>query len=371
MSIEVTETLNCKMQKANIFLIHNTLQLFNAIEAEKKFQTKNNILVLLFFGKKQANQNKIFEYLHLFPYDQLIIMDNCVKSNFIELNLELIQSLNSYQYNKLFTGFFSANIRRIICNVTFDEMYLLDDGTYAYALHNELYNPSYSGKPTLIRKYSEQKKIKLWRKIKFFLYHTYRKLYFNVHGYKNDFKTISLNFFTIFPLKQYKQEKIINHNFQKMKILLEYKLNPLEKSNNQYLYFLGQPLQKLHNISAGEYISYIEIIKKFYSNKNMYFIYIPHPEEDMSILNKLKKNENLETLLIKEPFEFYFLKNHLKIRHIASFFSSALFNIQAFDPSVKIESFILPRNKIIPDNIMTVYNFFKSEKFSMHQLHTN
>ncbi len=177
-----------------------------------------------------------------------------------------------------------------------------------------------------------------------------------------------MNFFTIFPLQQYKQEKIISHNFQKIKILLEYKLNPLEKTNNQDVYFLGQPLQKLHNISAEEYISYIKKIKKFYSNKNMDFIYIPHPEEDMYILNKLKKDKNIETLLIKEPFEFYFLKNHMKIRQVASFFSSALFTISNIDSTVIVNSFLPPTNKVFPDNILSVYNFFKQEDFSIYQL---
>ncbi len=122
--------------KNNIFIVSNILQLINAIEAQNHFQTHNNILVLLFYGEKKGNQKKIEQYLYLFPYSQLIVMDDCVKKNFMPLHLELLSILNKYHFDKLFTGFFSANIRRILCNLSFNEMYLLDDGTYAYALNN-------------------------------------------------------------------------------------------------------------------------------------------------------------------------------------------------------------------------------------------
>ena len=370
MAIEIIGVLNTNIKQANIFLISNTLQLINAIEARNTFQTKNNILVLLFFGIKKGNQKKIEEYLYLFPYDQLIIMDNCVRNNYIELNLELIKTLNTHNYDMLFTGFFSANIRRILCNLTYKEMYLLDDGTYAYALHNELYNPSYTGKSTLIRKYSEQKKKKLWKKIRFSLYDTYRRLYFNIYGYKNDFKEMKLNFFTIFPLKQYNNEKIINHSFQRIRQLFKNKITISKDAYKESVYFLGQPLTKLSNVSDKDYILYIKQIIKFYNTKNLQLIYIPHPEENNDVVNILSKlqDTNFKIEYINKPFEFHFLENNLNIISLASFFSSALFTMKIINPNININSFILPKDKTLPDNILTVYNFYKQENFSIHQL---
>jgi len=369
MSIKVKKVSNYKLTKANIFIISNTLQLINAIEAQDTFQTNNNILVLLFFGVKKGNQNNIEEYLHLFPYSQLIIMDNCVRSNYIELNLELIKILNTYNYDMLFTGFFSANIRRILCNLSYQTMYLLDDGTYAYALHNELYNPNYTGEDALIRKYSEQKK-KLWRKMHFFMYDTYRKLSFNFHGYRNDFKRIQLNFFTIFPLKQYKDENIINHNFQKIRKLFENETTISKDSYKESVYFLGQPLPKLQNVFDEDYILYIKQIINFYSNKNLNIIYTPHSEESSHIINMLNKlqNKNFKIEYINKPFEFYSLENNLNIISLASFFSSALFTMKIINPNINIDSFILPKDKALPDNILAVYNFYRQENFSIHQL---
>lgn len=370
MSIKVREVQNCEKEEANIFLISNTLQLINAIEAQNHFKTDNNILVLLFFGEKKGNQENIEAYLPLFPYSQLIIMENCVRSNYIELNLELIKILNMHNYAMLFTGFFSANIRRILCNLSYNEMYLLDDGTYAYALHSELYNPNYVGKAILIRKYSEQKKKKPWRKLRFFIYDTYRKLSFTFHGYQNDFKEIKLNFFTIFPLNQYRDEKIINHGFQKTRQLFENKTTISKDTYKESVYFLGQPLPKLSNVSEGDYISYIKQIISFYRAKNLNIKYIPHPEESNNIIKMLNKLQttNFKIESINKPFELYALEDNSNIVSLASFFSSALFTMKTISPNIYIDSFILPQEKTLPDNILTVYNFYRQENFSINQL---
>jgi len=354
----------------DLYMVSTALQLLNAIEAQYHFKTINNVIVLLLYGKNKRDSEQLFTYLELFPATKVIILDKGDQKSYINLNIALLKSINRYQYNNFFIGYFSANLRRLACNVSCNKLYLLDEGTYTIALHDELYNRESNTQFNLIKKYSEQARKTRLKKIKFFLYNSFRDFYFKIHRYKNDFKEINIGFLTVFKLKQYGNEEIITHSFPKLK--MRYDSNVLMQKNNNYkpVYFLGQPLEKALELTEEEYISYINQIIYFYSKQRIDVIYIPHRGETKSTIDKIKKlaSENFKILHLKKPFEMYMIEDNPNIYHVSSFFSSALFIVKKLSAELKVESFQIEFDEYRRDDIATIYNVLSQSEIKLLKL---
>jgi len=338
----------------NLFLVSTAMHLFNAIEAQNYFKTSNNILVLLFYGSGNQDEHNVRKYLHLFPYDQLIIFKPPQKRLYHKLNLNLIEIINQHHYNYVFVGYFSANLRRFICNFDYEQLFLYDDGTYTIALHNELYCST--SKPILIKPYSERRRKKKLMQGIFLLYDFYRRSFFKFHGYKNDFESnITLNFFTIFQLSSCQKEQIINHSLNTVK---KFFINTETQANDfsQSVFFLGQPLNKVLNIEIDDYLHYLNQIQNFYEQKNLQILYITHRSEDKQTIREIKKYKNFKILTLDIPIEIYILENNIQIQHVASFFSSGLFTLKTLYPHFKAEAFKINFNNQTRHDLDMIYN---------------
>jgi hypothetical protein len=324
-----------KGEERNLFIISTLFQLLGAIEAQKKLKTKNNILVLLFYGDQNLDQTQLKNQLSSFQYDKLIILDKRDSKSYINLNIALIKELRREFYINVFVGFFSTNIRRFIANIHYKKLFLLDDGVYTIAIHNELYNVNAKGYKKYILPFSEKPRVGQLRKVKFIFYNNFRKFYLLLHGYRNDMSVMKLNFFTIFNLSQYQNELILNHNFNFLKSCYCLEKNNVNKN---IVYFLGQPLDRSLEISIEDYLIYIQMIIKQYKKENKRIIYIAHRAENRKILDKIQKF-NIELIKPKQSFEFYCLDNNIKITHISSFHSTALFSIQKIFVDVRVDAF--------------------------------
>jgi len=370
--ISVTQEKELTSNSKNLFLISTALHLFNAIEAQHHFQTTNNVLVLLFYGNGNQDEIQIMKYLQYFPYDKLIIFEPKEEKRYHKLNISLIKEINTYTYDKVFMGYFSANLRRFACNFIYKELFLYDDGTYLIALHDELYNITHQT-PKLIKKYSEKARKTKFKKLKFLAYDYYRRLYFKFYGYKNDFKEIQLSFFTIFKINKYQNEKIVNHSFEHLQTVFNKNTSPQIKRKNDHtkvVYFLGQPLTKAFEIKASAYLDYMKQIKSFYEKKGFYLVYIPHRSEEPTSLKLLDTLicDAFHVLNLNIPFEIYLLQENTNATHVASFFSSALFTTKKLFPAIQIEAFKPPFNASKRNDIEAIYNIIKKENIKIHPL---
>lgn len=356
MSINVLQAKEFTETKKNIFIVSNVFQLLNAVEAQSFFKTDNNVLVLLFFDSKKGNQKNIDKYIELFPFSQLINI-NIWSINNPKRTVELLNFINKFEYDKVFTGFFSNNYRRILCNIKYEKLYLIDDGMYTYTMHNEIYNLEY--------KDTKNKSFNLIKKINNIL-DIFTNSYLKFYNYANNSNMIKLNFFTVYPLVKYNNEEIVNHSFKKLKQIFSDRLESNQILHENSVVFLGQPLEKLGRVSSDEYVTYLEQIILFYEKKGLVLNYIPHPAENEKIL-EIIKSKNINFLSINEPFELYFLKSK-GIKHIASFISSALFNIKVIDKDVTIETFQLSTDKINRLEVLEMYKFFTSQGILVHQI---
>lgn len=349
MLIDFVQKKEFTEDKKNLFIVSNTFQLLNAIEAQSYFNTKNNVLVLLFFGTKKGNQKNIDKYIELFPYTQLITLQVLSISKLKE-TVELLNLISKFEYNKVFTGFFSHNYKRILCNLKYEKLYLVDDGIYTFTVHCEMYDPLYKAK---------RKKDSLIKRF----YNIYRTLYLSLYNYSNNFNGIKLNFFTVYPLDTYRDEETVNHSYIKLKQMFAKKSNADCNIDENTVFFLGQPLS---HISRAEYIHHLENINQFYKNKNLVLNYILHPAESEKFSQELQ-SRNIKIHVVDEPFELYFLKCK-NIKNIASFFSSALFNIMVLDSKVNIDSFQLPAPIVDRPTVQDLYKFFDKHGIPVYQV---
>ena len=343
-------------EERNLFIVSTLFQLLGAIEAQKKLKTKNNILVLLFYGNQNLDQTHLKNQLSSFEYDKLIILDKGDSKSYINLNISLIKELRKEFYQNVFVGFFSTNMRRFIANINYKKLFLLDDGVYTIAIHNELYNVNAKGYRKYILPFSEKPRVGLLRKVKFIIYNNLRKFYLLLHGYRNDMSSIKLDFFTIFNLSKYQNELIINHNFSFLKSTYNLERNNL---NNNIVYFLGQPLDRSLKVDINLYSIYLKAIIEQYKKENKKLIYIVHRAEDENILNKIKEL-NVKIIKPKQSFELYCLDNQIHISHLASFHSTALFSIKKIFIEARIDAFKFNVSEINSKNLDLIYKMLNS-----------
>ncbi|NEW61143.1 hypothetical protein GSY74_07600 [Sulfurovum sp. bin170] len=350
----------------NLFMVSTLLQLLSAVEAQRYFNAKNCTLVLLFYGDKNQDETHLKSKLHLFDYDKLVILDKGDAKSYINLNITLIKELRKEHYRRVFVGFFGANMRRFIANIGYEELFLIDDGVYTISIHNELYSSNTEGYKKYITAFSEKERKGRLKKLKFALYHNFRKSYLLLYGYKNDMRKMKLNFFTMFQLPQYQDEIIITHKFEALRE--QYNLSS-DTNKDDTIYFLGQPLDRVIDISSEQYLRYLKTIFEKYKQENKSIIYIPHRAENKNLLDEIEVMDeyNLQILKPDIAFELYVLDNRINITHIASFTSTALSSIKKLFPSAKVEAFKFPMEGEIGKTSSLIYSLFADEGIAVYE----
>jgi len=242
----------------------------------------------------------------------------------------------------MFVGFFSANLRRFIANISYQKLYLIDDGVYTVSIHREIYN-SHSNKlyKKYITRYSEKQRDNFYRQLKFEFYHLSRKISLWKNGLRNDMKIKQLNFFTMFNLPQYKNEIIEKNNFS----FLKQYYNSQQFIEDDSVYFLGQPLYKVDNMTLNKYINMLKCIFNYYKERHQNIKYIIHRSEDEDVVNAIKDMDYVEILNLSMPVELFLLRNNIKIKKLVSFVSTGLFSVKIIYPSVDIDAFYFTASK--------------------------
>lgn len=328
----------------NLYIVSTPLQLLGAIEAQHHFKTQNNVLVILFYligdGK---NINQLFKLSETFPYSKLITYQN---NNGVNLKsyLRYLDELSKYQYHYTFFGYGTPIYRRMVANIKYKKLYLLDDGVHAITVHSQVSNTK--GTDT---GFSLTKEPKNYRK-------NLRNIVYFTKGIKKDCELKDLNFFTMFNLEQYND--VITHNFSYVRSIFM-------KSNksDDKVYILGQPLKKAMKMETSTYIEYLtEILYKFQDKDK---VYIPHRTETISEeLGYLLFQNKVLILHINSPIELFFMNHGINPIYIYSFMSSALFTIQKMFPDSKpkyIEIDTSPYTEFHQKNIQLIYDNYKKD----------
>jgi len=337
---------NIKSGEENLYLVSTPGQMLSAIEAQNYFKTKNNVLVILFFVVRDGkNINQMFKLSELFPFDKLITYQNKSAKFYISF-IPFLKLLKKMEVDYLFFGFNTILYRRMVANITYKNLYYLDDGVHSITTHEDTYNK----KNTNTRK----EYIPFPRTINL----QKMKIIYGCHGLKVDTYLNDLNFFTVYSLKQYQNEQIIKHTFSYISSLL-IKNNQV----NNIVYILGQPLVRI-GVEQEIYNKYLKNIFEYYSDYRILFT--PHRLEIVheEIKTYISKQENIELFVPDEPIEFYFLNNSIYPLEVASFITSALFNIRKLFPKTKTRAFEIDLTKLDihhQQGISLIYKHFRNE----------
>lgn len=357
----------------NLFIVNYPLQLLNAIEAQRHFKTKNNILIIYYYTGQKNNYQQLMKLAEIFNYSKLIVYEKKI----MDFMISLIKEIEKEKYNKVFTGFFSLNSRRLIANITYDELYLIDDGVYSIAIHNQLYSGNTQGYKNYITTYLEHENTGILKQFSFYLYNHFRKIYLSLLGYKNDMNSMDLNFYTIFDLPQYRNEIIINNNYKFLNSYYanKFKIIPREQKqiSSDTIYFLGQPLYNSLPINYTQYLSYLQSIFSFYAQNKQNLIYIPHRGEEEKIFDDIRRlyPRFVEVYKLSQPFELYLLENKIPINHLASFVSSALFTVKKLYPTVTIDTFMFPIKGKAEKNVLLIHSMLEKNGANLLDIATD
>lgn len=321
----------------NLFVVESPLQLLNAIEAKHFFHDTSSILVVRYtkngYGNRQINN-----LLELTKWDKVLGFKYSGKADFLK-SLFVIKKLRS---NNNFTNIFLGDYRNhwmklFIANLTYDNVYLLDDGAGTLFLQKSL-------SPDIISRGKQASIIK--------------KLLLNSLSLKDYLKGDDiLHLFTMFDLTSHQGQKVIKNRFDFLKSLIKDGIAWEEDK----IFFLGSNLSEMKIVSQEFYVKFIGIIREHY--KNMEMVYIPHRGEDVSKLRDIKDKYKICIKKFDHIIEVAFVLENIKPLHIASFYSVALYTLRQIYPDTRIDAILLPDAELdfqYRQNIKTVYGYYKN-----------
>ncbi|WP_151717006.1 polysialyltransferase family glycosyltransferase [Acinetobacter sp. TUM15071] len=164
------------------------------------------------------------------------------------------------------------------------------------------------------------------------------------------------NWFTFFNIDPLSGQKVIKHNFEKIK-------EKNKKNINEGKYFIGQPVSAMKGFSLEDYMRCVrEIANKCESNEFLY--YIPHRVENLDLINNIP---NIKVVKPTVPIEIYFLENKGSIpKEIYSCYSTALITLPVLFLGIKATAI---KNKYMIKNEMDfMYTYFLMNNISVVEL---
>lgn len=279
------------MNKLSICLMRTPFQLFNCIEAIKRFNTNgSNILICIY--KNEVDKN-LFEEIskELFWEKVYFFKLNFFNKKFYSFILSNI--LRKYKDVEFcFFGLITSYIIHSVNQINAKNNILIDDGNETFLIANNIKNDTYKNKFQNI------------------LLNRIRGLKFNL-----DFID-KLKIFTFFDLNSYSlNNEIIKNDYSEFKKLI----NNLPQDNE--IFFIGSNL--INSYIKKEYFE--EILKntiKYF--KEYKIIYVPHRYEDIDYLKELSIKGGFELKKFPTILELAIFKHQKKPLGLITIRSTAL-----------------------------------------------
>jgi len=342
------------------------MQLLNAEEAKYHYVSQNSLFVFLEF-KHERDILALNKYKDALECNQLVVV-KFTNIKYIDQDIELIQYLRKYTYENVFIGYFSTRIRQYLANLDYLNMILIDDGTYTLALHNELYRGIDNKELSMLKTFKLRNKKNIISKIIYYKNYFLQKYAFLKSGLIFELTNYQLNFFTIYNLEQYFDERITKNTYSVLH--KKYSNNKKITQKEKFVYFLGQTLHKSLGLPADSYKTYLLKVIDYYKNKNIKIKYISHRSESdeyQKIIYSLK-SDYFYILNIHKSFELYLLEEPFIPFCVASFYSSALFTSKYLYPSLVVESFVLEVQSKNREDITLIYKALEKENIRLIRL---
>lgn len=279
------------MNKVSISLVRTPFQLFNCIEATRKFN-ENGFNVLICIYKNEIDKKLFKEIMYEVNWKEIYFFKlNLLNKIFYAIKLnKILKKFKEVEY--CFFGLITSYNIHAINQINAKTNILIDDGNETFLIANNIKNNNFQKKF----------KINLLNKI--------LKKQFNLEFLKN------LKFFTFFDLNSYLLNNIIIKNDYS-----NFKKSISTLSNGKEIFFIGTNL--INTYIDRKYFE--EIIKNTIEYfKGYKIIYIPHRYEDISYLEKLSLEYSFELKKFSTILELAIFKYGKKPLGLITIRSTAL-----------------------------------------------
>lgn len=328
---------------SNLYIVESPLQLLNAIEAKEEFAAKKNVLIVKFSNEQKNNYQiekllaeSCWDHIYKIPYiysTKIQIIHFCSLARFLIWKKQ--------KFKKIFIGEFrSDEMWMIQNNLPHEETFLLDDGNMTIEVQNNYLKEL--EKYNLERLINKRKKDILY---KFFLLKTPER------------KIVDL--FTMFDLKPYSGQRIVQNRFKAVASKLG---NINDQSNSDNVFFVGSNIMELGIVNDDYFFECIKFIINFYKNKGKKLVYIPHRREKEEKLLTIKNQLDIEILYPSNLLELDFLYKKIRPKHIASFYSTALYSLKKIYNCQEVDAFKLDFTQVKKEyrsEIASTYQFYE------------
>lgn len=329
----------------NLYIVSSPFQCISALEAKTQLGLENNVMVVVYYlNDGDATYAQMREIFKLSDWNEVIEVGlKGKKSKYFEY-ISVIKKLKNYKYSNIFIGHFGQFQNVLLSNLITNKVYALDDGAATLRWHKSELNPDIAN-PVKV-----SKKIKMLR--------------YSLIGLKTNFDRKRIDYFTMFDLKAYHGETIIQNEFIFLRTYIRNK-----KSDNNTIYFIGQPLYGEKIIENKLYFQYLENIKKYLTKQNKKIIYIPHRrEQNLECFTDII-DDNFKIQRLSTSIEAHLLNANTLPIGVYSFYSTAIFSIfKIFNldaTALYIKQDLIQKNHV---SIEEVYSEFKKNGIKILEL---
>lgn len=307
-----------------LFLVQTPFHVLNALEAISEFDIKQSTF---FIANSAPNQKwrKMIELL-LPPNAHTIL---CRRNNLDieEGTKEYAQHVDSLKASGFDFVFFSDARLYIFVDIVNalnnPSTYLMDDGTGTLlALHNLAHYGEYYDVP--ISTSAERNQLIEQTKKKYGLW---------------NLPQVKYNLFTVFDYESCEYYRVVNNPMR----CLSHTHSDLAVDT---VLIIGQPFIKIKHMSSSHYLLCLEQICDFYKDKKK--IYLPHPREEQSFVDSLKKSEHITVIDTDLTAEKYLMQLPLAPSTVCGFLSTSLWNIAKYQKGIQVEAFRIPQELFNP-----------------------
>ena len=327
------------MLKTNLFIARTPLQLFNCIEAKKRFHSDDEN-ILFYQYQREIDKKQMEGLIEIDGWEEIIPYQlSSVKKIFFPFFLDGIISKYKHRVNSCYYGTYNSIIAALINLISPKELVLVDDGTR-----------------TLVRaKLLESKTIEkrnFFKRIRDKILSTDRQFL-----YKS-------TFFSLYPLEEYKIEnKIILNDYRMFKESLS------SLPMKEMVYFIGTPLGEHVLKNKLMYEAYIKKVIAYYANKK--FIYILHRYEEIDEIKKISKKYNFQYIKFDTILESAIFNEGFIPKEFATFTSSAIETLPILYPTSNYKSFYIESKDILEkkqDIMERIYKNYQAKGYEVIHL---
>ena len=318
------------MNKVSISLIRTPFQLFNCIEAVKRFNLNGeNILICIY--KNEIDKRLFAEVMHEINWKEIYFFKlDLLNKIFYSFKLnKILKKFKEVEY--CFFGLITSYNIHAINQINAKENILIDDGNETFLIANNIKNSNF------------QKKFKI-------------SLLNKILKRKFDLKFLKdLKIFTFFDLTSYNLDNVIIQNdYSNFKISINDL--PIEKE----IFFIGTNL--IDNYIDKEYFEQIlkNTIRYF---KEYKIIYIPHRYENFTYLQELSLKYNFELKKFSTILELAISKYGRKPTGLIAVRSTALETLSYLYDIKFLNVIKLDKDKLLKENQIVEYeNLYENYK---------